>query len=428
MGTNNWIDITSQWHAAHAHLVPFDDIIIGRDALTLETCRLCGEGRTIELSINVLSLQGDWTQSRDGRFCYGCRRFALVDPTSRYSFKNLPVSIDARLWSRSPTVLNLEPTTRCNFNCWYCVGRRMVQRDLSVQDFLSILENFQSLRMLALVGEGEPLLHPDFFAMVNAAGERGVKTVLTSNGSTLSRSVVQKLCESRVTYVSFSLDGATNADFSRSRVGGDLDQVLTGISRLREYRDAQGYYYPRLGLKGTLTSETVGKIHEIVELAIRHGIEIFEGFQTLNPMPTYSKHYPDSERSELLQIGKVAREMNNSIPPAIENMKSIHEFLEEEGLPTERYGRTSVGTCCDEQWLFASSSGGVMPCCQTKSRVNSNWNLKKSSVEQIENDSAYENMRFNLFNGIFMTTCSGCTRVGENGRIASNGYEVQPDT
>lgn len=67
------------------------------------------------------------------------RASALGD---RMDLLQTPVeAVDARLWSRTPTMINIEPTTRCNFNCWYCVGRHMEQADIRVEDFEKMLDN-----------------------------------------------------------------------------------------------------------------------------------------------------------------------------------------------------------------------------------------------------------------------------------------------
>ena len=68
----------------------------------------------------------------------------------------LPVTaVDARLWSAAPTFLNIEPTTRCNFSCWYCIGRHMVQADIEVDNFARMLDNYPSVKAIALVGDGQ---------------------------------------------------------------------------------------------------------------------------------------------------------------------------------------------------------------------------------------------------------------------------------
>ena len=41
--------------------------------------------------------------------------------------------------------LEIEPTTRCNFTCGFCVGRHMVQQDVNLGTFQAALEAFPAV-------------------------------------------------------------------------------------------------------------------------------------------------------------------------------------------------------------------------------------------------------------------------------------------
>lgn len=66
-------------------------------------------------------------------------------------------------------LLQIEITTRCNFDCFYCAGRAMRQGDLSFAAFTEILDGhiarYGVPNTVSLQGEGEPTLHHDFFRM-----------------------------------------------------------------------------------------------------------------------------------------------------------------------------------------------------------------------------------------------------------------------
>lgn len=291
----------------------------------------------------------------------------------------------------------------------------MEQKDITVEDFGRVLDNFPRVRTIALVGEGEPLMHKGFFEMARMAANRGIRVVMISNGSTFSSSNVKKICEAGIAYISVSIDSFDAATFAASRIGGDLTQVLAGIKRLADYRDAHGFRYPRIGVKGTLFGHTQDQIPGIVSLAESHGVEIFESFQPLNPMSTYVPIYPAAKLKALDtdELGQVAAAIRRDSAEAATRLKSVKQFCEDEGIAASNSGRPNgLRPNCDEEWVYALLSGDVTPCCQIKSPISPNWNLTKHTIGEVLADALYENTRFNLWNGLFPTYCRGCHKTG----------------
>jgi len=329
------------------------------------------------------------------------------------ALRHEPVTaVNARLWHSTPSFLNIEPTTRCNFNCWYCVGRHMKQEDIQVDDFSRMLENFPTVKTIALVGEGEPLLHKGFFSMVEMARAKGIRVMMISNGSTFSPSAVRRLCELEVAYVGISIDSIDPNVFSSSRIDGDLNKVWQGIDRLRRYRDEHGYQYPKIGLKGTLFTYSENDIPGIVAEAKKHGVEIFESFQALNPMRTYTPIYPDAVRDELKHLDRVATAISRDSANLLGQMESVLDFCHREHIEIDKNGSPNgLRKNCDEQWIYSLLSGDVTPCCQIKTPIAKEWNVFNYSMQDILVDHQYENSRFNLWNGLFPTYCEGCWKT-----------------
>jgi MoaA/NifB/PqqE/SkfB family radical SAM enzyme len=400
----NWIDITSQWDAAHSHLRPAPKYL-PLNADDFGQCPCC-TARTVRVLASTRS--GDaWSDSTPIDYCADCDRFFLMKQES-----DVVTAVDARLWFDQPTFLNIEPTTRCNFNCWYCIGRHMKQEDIDVGNFAKVLDNFPSVKTIALVGEGEPLLHKDFFKMAHMAKDRGIRVMIISNGSAFSKSVIKQICEAEIAYIGISIDSIDAETFARSRLDGDLPKIWEGIKRLRDYRDEHGYRYPRIGVKGTLFTHTKNELPAIVEEAKRNGVEIFESFQALNPMKSYIPIYPKEQLSELASVEPVASAIHRDSAPARDTLQPFSAFCEAEGIEAEKTGKPNVlRKNCDEQWVYSLLSGDVTPCCQIKTPIDPSWNLFNHSLSDILKAPSYENVRFNLWNGLFPTYCDGCWKT-----------------
>lgn len=400
------LNITHLWNKAHSHLQPIGDYLSIND--TSYKCPICIHNIAFKLSINIYFGQ-NLCERANPIYCPNCKEYHLLN----FSKNNLPLtSVNARLWSSQPTFLNIEPTTRCNFNCWYCVGRKMKQEDIKVENFPKLLNNFPLLKTIALVGEGEPLMHKGFFDMAIMAKKRNIRVMIISNGSTLSQSIIRKLCEAKITYIGISIDSVDASEFSKSRIDGKLEQVLQGIKRLRQFRDKQGFKYPKIGLKGTLFSYSQYKLPDIITTAKAYGVEIFESFQPLNPMITYTPIYPKESLVELEDIDNVMLSISNDSLNASSQLQPIDVFCNQEGIDIEKNGtRNNLRKNCDEQWIYALLSGDITPCCQIKKIINKDWNLFNNSLENILNNHDYENLRFNLWNGLFPNYCKGCSKT-----------------
>lgn len=78
----------------------------------------------------------------------------------------------------------LEITTRCNFDCFYCAGRDMPQKDMSWDTFTKIVLAIPGKGFSVwLQGEGEPSLHPQFEAMARYVRQHGHHPYTILNGS-----------------------------------------------------------------------------------------------------------------------------------------------------------------------------------------------------------------------------------------------------
>ncbi len=416
--TASALDLSAVWQRCHAHLRP-DPGHAPLQPDQYRRCDFCGADHAFLVAAHLRCGPDTWVHEQRLAFCPDCGRFALspdlqADPALRAArAAGLAVTaVDARLWSAQPTFLNIEPTTRCNFSCWYCIGRHMVQADIEVANFARMLDNYPSVKAIALVGEGEPLLHKGFFEMAHMARERGIRVLMISNGSAFSESVVRKICEAGIAYISISIDSTDPATFAQSRIDGDLPRIWEGIERLRSYRDAHGYRYPRISLKGTLFTHTQDELVDIATQARQHGVDLFESFQPLNPKQSYVKIYPREQLAQLAAVPAVSARINRHSEAARGILRNAVDFCNEEGIPASGHGRPNgMRPGCDEEWLYSLLSGHVTPCCQVKDVLDPNWNLFERPVHEILADAHYENMRFNLWNGLFPNYCEGCYKT-----------------
>src|SRR5262245_57850993 len=140
-----------------------------------------------------------------------------------------------------PIKLDVENVSRCNFACTMCVvaswpkGKRA--DDMSVAQFLDLLDEQYGLLEIKLNGLGEALLAGEqFFSMIRAARSRRIWVRVTTNGSLLHlRENYRKLIASGVNEIDISIDGADAATFEKIRVGLNFERVKLGVRMLNDH-------------------------------------------------------------------------------------------------------------------------------------------------------------------------------------------------
>jgi MoaA/NifB/PqqE/SkfB family radical SAM enzyme len=124
----------------------------------------------------------------------------------------------------------IEITTRCNFECFYCAGRSMPQRHMDWALFESILAGIPPGSTVSLQGEGEPFLHPRFRDMVAAIRAAGLVPYVITNATLIDDPAWVAAC---FPSLGVSLD-TLDPELSRQTGRIDLPRVLDGLERLRQ--------------------------------------------------------------------------------------------------------------------------------------------------------------------------------------------------
>ena len=99
----------------------------------------------------------------------------------------------------------VEITNICNMRCSFCHGHSRAPGRMTLAEFSHVLEQLQGQTEYVYYHlMGEPLTHPDLPAFVQLAGQRGFKSVITTNG-TLLHTRGQALLDAGLHKISISL-------------------------------------------------------------------------------------------------------------------------------------------------------------------------------------------------------------------------------
>jgi MoaA/NifB/PqqE/SkfB family radical SAM enzyme len=132
-----------------------------------------------------------------------------------------------------PTALWIEPTNKCNLKCIMCPNSVKENKQEGFMDlglYQKLIDEAKGfVNWVTLCMSGEPLLHPDFPAMVRYAKENGIKTYVSTNGTVLNGDMTREILGVDLDWISFSFDGCTKETYERIRKGADFEKTISNI-------------------------------------------------------------------------------------------------------------------------------------------------------------------------------------------------------
>ena len=134
--------------------------------------------------------------------------------------------------------LFFELTDACNMKCLHCGShaspnnRRYLPSHLIKKTIDEVSKEYDASKILICYSGGEPLLHPDFFELVEYATKKGFFCGITSNGTLITEENAKKLKKVGLRSVSISIDGTKEShDWFRGQIGA-YDRAISGIKNL----------------------------------------------------------------------------------------------------------------------------------------------------------------------------------------------------
>jgi MoaA/NifB/PqqE/SkfB family radical SAM enzyme len=139
----------------------------------------------------------------------------------------------------APLYVAWQITNECNLACLHCIEEsgpgKAFADELSESQVFTVLDELiaHEVPYLSFSG-GEPMLHPQFFRMVEHVCASGAQLKIETNGHYLTPENCARMKALGVKAVQVSLDGASAPTFNRMRVRGQFDTCVEGIRNLRE--------------------------------------------------------------------------------------------------------------------------------------------------------------------------------------------------
>jgi len=192
-----------------------------------------------------------------------CGTIEASDPL-RYNRRSdeLPAHLLQFSADKKPVVV-WNVTQRCNLACLHCyaqAGARPGPDELTTAEGMELLADLADFGApVVLFSGGEPLMRPDLGDLIRRAVSLGLRAVISTNGTLITKEVAAELKTLGLSYVGISLDGLREInDAFRGRPGA-FEAAMTGVDNCQ----AAGL---KVGLRFTINRRNQGEVGNIFDL------------------------------------------------------------------------------------------------------------------------------------------------------------------
>ena len=165
-----------------------------------------------------------------------------------------------------PRMIDLEVSRICNLSCPACMRRADTslshekEKFCTLERFREIHKQIPTLGTLNFMGDGEPLINPELADIIHYAATKDIHTILTTNGTLLTPSIIENLVADKVFRVHMSVDAAEKKPYEEMRTGAIWEKTLENLHLV-------GHSGIPLCINTVLTQQNIHQMPEIVRLA-----------------------------------------------------------------------------------------------------------------------------------------------------------------
>jgi MoaA/NifB/PqqE/SkfB family radical SAM enzyme len=270
-----------------------------------------------------------------------------------------------------PIYAEISPTSRCNHRCRFCNFNYLGHDGQNLPDgrMPVLMDELRQggVKAVVFAGAGEPSLHPDTFAAVRRAVERGLDVAMSTNGTLLDAGQLQAMAE-LLTWTRFSINGGTPESYAavHGSPPEDFRRAVRNLILLAELKAKTGSAIT-IGTQCVLMPENRGDMAGLMRLLRESGADYFS-------IKHFYPHSDNAYRPDMSFLtgayveelrGLAARESRDGFVCRVrdpENLSRERPYTECFGLPFIVYVRENgnLHTCFSRQDDEAASVGSLL--------------------------------------------------------------------
>jgi Fe-coproporphyrin III synthase len=161
---------------------------------------------------------------------------------------------------------------RCNLTCKHCYSISAdtdFPNELSTRQVFTVMDDLKQFKVPVLIlSGGEPLLRPDIYDIAHRAKAMGFYTALSTNGTLIDESNIDRIAGVGFDYLGISIDGIAETHDRFRQMDGAFEASMHGLRLCRD----KGI---KVGLRFTMTQDNAEELPQLLELMQEERINKF---------------------------------------------------------------------------------------------------------------------------------------------------------
>ena len=293
-------------------------------------------------------------------------------------------------YALSPHKVAVEITQNCNLNCPMCPRQfnKTTGENMPVEKFRHILDKLPMLRQVHIIGQGEPLLHPDIFKILNLGKSRNIHFILVTNGTLLSEEKIKRMVN--VSVIEVSIDSPDLQGYKKIR-GANLELIINNLKKLKQLK--KDVY---LRVQAIIMEDNIEDLPGFINLVKNTNADEIRLFHLIS----FSQNTDRWESEKFKNLNT--------------KLRLTKDLAEKEGVKLVATPLLEKPRICTEPWFQPriTLNGDIYPCCYMYITSNPTWqewyhsvclevpqfkykmgNIFKDSFKKIWNGSDYRLLR-----------------------------------
>lgn len=303
-----------------------------------------------------------------------------------------------------PPYLEIEVTTRCNLKCVFCERTywQEANRDMSFEEFRSIINQFPKLKWIGLTGIGESFLNKDFLKMMRYVKSKNIYVELYDNFYLITKETADELIDIGIDKLFISLDAATKETYEKIRVGSNFDRVIENLRYFFARKKEKNGYFPEIAFHFIVNKFNIGEIPRYLDL-----VRSLTGGKK-----------EDVQITRMLHNFKEVDYLFTEIPPEIietTNQKAKIMDIDISWSADVPQEKPVMSNCTEWIMPFIFATGHVVPCCagneagqRSFQKETALGNIFEKSFKDIWRGPKYKALRETLKRGGVPLSCQNC--------------------
>jgi len=308
---------------------------------------------------------------------------------------------------KSPETVIWEITDKCNLKCKHCnviPGSQNLELSFKELKYIADMLIKNNIFKLSITG-GEPLLHSDFFKLLEYLISHNIIPFILSNGILIDDSKIDKLKSIGIEEIQISLDGAVAYKHENIRnQSGIFRKTIKNCKKIVKNGIA-------LYLNTVITKENINDVNDLINLALDLGATSIR-FVDAVPVSEYllKNTLKANELFELVSfLIKKQQELSNQLLIQLPCTKFIHSKNYNNLLRIIGDDKNSLYCEAGTVMCTITANGNIIPCTYFRDEKYVAGNLFVNDLEEIWRNSTVLKYFRNI--GNMPSTCINCELV-----------------